>query len=292
MKTVKILKNYEDNSSYSQILQDRPLSFSIGSYAPGLKVYLEEYHPFTCREYFGDILLATALGKETSHYEGMSAKPLVFVKGVGLLILTLPVRYHNSIAKMVLAINEIEKKIAFGKTKLVGRDGDKLVISFSKKWTKSPLLLSAYTWLFRLSLYDRSSCVFDSLATDSFDISTFDELQELVRTGECSNDSDDLYSLFRAKRLKIVTDIILNQKILFKTNPLTGVGDKTYLKEISENIDNSDFRVRVRGALLTRLSLHSTVGCVAFSYNIGQPLNYPTAGHDWINALKKIRGEI
>ena len=304
MKKIKVLPS-ETYGNYSQIGQTKNCGFSIADYNPTLKIYQEVYRPFTCREYFGDILLATILDVNTPNCNSFSAKPIKFDKGMGLLSLTVYADEMWCIEKMVKVINELEKILHFKRTKVVGCDleSGKVIIKFNKRWTRSPLLLSAYTWLFRLSLYSYAKKVFESVETGSFDPSTLLTLQnKIVADYKYSHttDGEDFNAL--SIRNVCLTDIILNQKELFKTNPITGIDDATFISELSDpkKLEDYDYTFYIGDdscpkTRISKYSIHTSVGCVSFAYSYGNisdnGIYGKYMGHDWAIALKKIKGK-
>ena len=268
MITLSIL---EDNYDYNQITQSTALEFSF-AYKEG-DDYEQIVAPFSCREFFGCLILASELGERTEEFFGMEARPIPDYDGFVYMTLSFGSNEERSCCLNSLPlIHSIEEELGLNKAEVIGVDGRLTVIlKIDEYWMKAPLLAQAYSYILRLFCHD---CI--GAEGNHTKFQHYSSLEDILiifkRDYETRSGSSDSYIAKELLNWNVsLTKLLLNSKEIFKNEPLTGWNDKEYLKKVVDDMDgDSSFCVSrdERRVRLNRSSVHSYSGLVSFAENV------------------------
>ena len=271
----------EDYDDYNQIMQETDLSFSMADKRDD-DLFKEIVSPFTCREFFGCLILATYLCDELEEFYGMCAKPIAIYDGYMYMVL------HTEISKsmeMCLSsknlIHSLEDKIGINKFEILEVDSTTTIIKFDEYWAKSPLLLQAYSYIFRLFCYENVSISGDYQHYDTLD-KLIDIKASEYYNGDSTSDNNIARELSKSK--VSLTKLLLNSREIFKTNPLTGIDDDFYLSEVVSHLDGDNSFIRRENnnsVYLNRGHIHSMSGLISFADNLWLIDSYRGYGYSW-----------
>lgn len=223
MTTVN-LEVVKSTCPYNQNGQTADIQFSLLNRIDDNSFKELHYH-VKCREYFGDALLAAYFDKDLPNIYGYSLKNKRMSLDETLFSVTIP---NNTTAEKlsfvsflngVTIIRSLEKKMGI-KLKdrseyfLTNEDlngGQKLVIVGPKEWLHSPLLISLYTFVLRLTTYSVSNKA-----------TTLDKYMKEVASNYSGTDVNYINNISGLD----VTFLLKNYKEVLGTDPLTGLSDE------------------------------------------------------------------
>lgn len=166
MKSVQ-LKVIDNSCPYNQNSQTSDIQFALLKRL-GPDSFEELHYHVKCREYLGDTLLAAYADKDTSLIYGFSlsdGKRMALDETI--FSISLPTRFdpdkisYESFIKGISIIRKLEKTMGvplksrstYYLTDKKVDNKDKLVVVSPKEWSYSPLLISLYTFVLRLTTY-------------------------------------------------------------------------------------------------------------------------------------------